>query len=138
MACPFCDPVRNRDRTLKNGKLVYVILSDPRLVFGHLLIIPKRHVEKLSQLTAEERKELIGTAVEFQEKILEKIAEGCDLRQNYRPFQKEDGIKVNHLHLHLLPRELHDNLYQQFQIYETGVFRPLSKEESKELTGKLC
>ena len=120
------------------GKQVYVMLSSPRLMPGHLLIIPKRHVEQLSELTLKERGELFEITIEFQEKILGTIAAGCDLRQNFRPFQKEDGIKVNHLHIHLLPRDLYDNLYQHCQIYEKEIFKTLSAGEAKEMTAKLC
>ena len=45
------------------------MFSNPRLMEGHLLVIPKRHVEKLSELNEEERKELFDTVIEYQEKI---------------------------------------------------------------------
>ena len=57
-SCPFC----NWDKSLliKDGKLVYVQLSNPRPVDGHLLVIPKRHIEQLSELNVEEREELLA------------------------------------------------------------------------------
>ncbi|MEK7123070.1 MAG: HIT domain-containing protein, partial [Patescibacteria group bacterium] len=85
--CPFCHiKEREQERVLEEREHVFVILSDPRLVPGHLLVIPRRHVEKLSELDAEEREELFDTVVKYQEKILDKHAAGCDIRQNYRPF----------------------------------------------------
>jgi len=68
---------------------------------GHLLVIPKRHLEKLSELSKQEREELIDLIIEFTEKILNGLARGCDIRQNYRPFQTENNLKVDHLHIHL-------------------------------------
>ncbi|HUV72522.1 MAG TPA: HIT family protein [Clostridia bacterium] len=131
MDCPFCNLDKKRSRIVKEGKHVLVILSNPRLVDGHLLVIPKRHVEKASELGSKERKELFETVLEFQEKILSKFAAGCDIRQNYRPFQKQGDIKVNHLHFHLLPREFKDELYQKCQIHETEIFRMLTEKEKK-------
>lgn len=92
---------------------------------GHLLVIPKRHVEKISELNEEERKELFDTVIEFQEKIISKIAKGCDINQHYRPFQTQDKLKVNHLHIHILPRESKDELYQKSQKFEKDIFKPL-------------
>jgi diadenosine tetraphosphate (Ap4A) HIT family hydrolase len=131
MDCPFCKT--DKEKIIKEGKTVFVILSNPRLVKGHLLVIPKRHVERISELSEEERKELFKTVIEFQEKILSKFFPGCDIRQHYRPFQKQNNLKINHLHVHLLPREFKDNLYQNCQIFEKKIFKKLTKEEIKKL-----
>lgn len=124
MECPFCNINKEKTRIIKETDKVLVILSNPRLVEGHLLVIPKRHVEKLSELNDDEKKELFDTVIEFQENIL-KSASGCDIRQHYRPFQKQDNLKVNHLHIHLLPREFEDELYKKCQIYEKDIFEEL-------------
>ena len=104
---------------------------------GHLLVVPKRHVEKLSALQEDERRELFEKVIQFQEKILSKLASGCDIRQNYRPFQKQSNLKVNHLHIHLQPRELEDELYEKCQIFETKIFSNLTKEEKENITNLL-
>lgn len=134
MNCRFCKIDHKRSKIIREGKNVFVILSSPRLVDGHLLVIPKRHVEKLSQLNKEERDELVDTVIEFQEKILAKFSSGCDIRQNCRPFLRENEVKVDHLHFHLLPREFKDELYKKCQIYEKEVFRALTEEEMKKLS----
>ena len=97
---------------------------------GHLLAIPKRHVERLSELSEDEKKGLFDKVIEFQEKILKHYS-GCDIRQNYRPFQKQDGIKFNHLHIHLHPREFEDKLYQKCQIFEKKIFSELTNQEKE-------
>ena len=127
--CPFCNINHEITRVLKEGKHVWVMFSNPRLMPGHLLIVPKRHIEKISELNKEEKQELFDTVIEFQEKILEKLANGCDIRQNYRPFQKQDHIKVDHLHIHLCPRELFDELYERCQVFETDIFTKLHVDE---------
>ena len=133
MECPFCNINSEKTRILKDGNFTRVIFSNPRLMPGHLLVVPKRHVEEISDLDEKERKELFEMIVEFQEKILSKIAPGCDIRQNYRPFQKQDNLKINHLHIHLQPRENFDELYEKSQIFEKDVFKDLQSEELEEM-----
>jgi histidine triad (HIT) family protein len=129
MKCPFCEIDKEKNVILKEAKLFYVILSNPALMKGHTLIIPKRHIEKISDLLKEEEKELFELIKEFQEKILKNISSGCDLKQNYRPFQTQSKLKVNHLHFHLQPRNLYDEIYKKSQKFETEIFKEYPKEE---------
>ena len=129
MNCPFCEINKEKTRIIKKGRYCYVCFSNPGLMEGHLLIIPKRHVERISELNKEEREELINFVVEYQEKILDNIAKGCDIRQNYRPFQVQNKLKLDHLHIHLLPREFEDELYLKSQIFEKSIFKELTQEE---------
>ena len=125
--CPFCN-LSSKEVILKNGKSVSVISSNPRLMPGHLLVIIKRHVQKLSELTQEERVELLETLIEFEEKILSKLAPGCDIRQHYHPFLENDEVAVNHFHFHLQPREFKDELWKKTQRFEKSIFQELSTE----------
>jgi len=129
--CPFCEIIRGEssERILTKGEYVFTVLSNPRLVPGHLLVIPKRHIEKPSELTAVERKELLETVIAFQEKILQQVASGCDIRQNCRPFLPQSRLKINHLHFHLLPREFEDDLYSKCMVHERAIFQDLPQEE---------
>jgi diadenosine tetraphosphate (Ap4A) HIT family hydrolase len=130
MKCPFCDAVTNGSgRLITSRTHVFVVLSDPRLVAGHVLVVPKRHTLKLSELEHEEQKELFDTVVEFQKKIIKIYATGCDIRQNYRPFLKQGELKVDHIHIHLIPREFEDELYQKTQQFEKNIFQPLTETE---------
>lgn len=99
---------------------------------GHLLVIPVRHVEKLIDLSWDEKKELFQLVEEYEEKILKNIAKGCDIRQNYRPFIPQSRTKVNHLHIHLLPREFQDSFYHDVSQFEHAVFRSLEEKEVEE------
>jgi len=134
MNCPFCNIDKEGTRIIKEGKYNYVYFSNPRLMDGHLLVIPKRHIERLSELSKDEKEELFDLVIEYQEKILENIAKGCDIRQNYRPFQKQDDLKLDHLHIHLQPREFKDELYQKSQIFEKDIFRKLTQEEINKIS----
>lgn len=104
---------------------------------GHLLVIPKRHVEKISDLRPGEKRELWEMTEEFQEKIVGTLGNGCDIRQHHRPFQQQDALKIDHLHIHLQPRELYDKLYQVSQVHEKDIFRDLSDNEAHEVLDSL-
>ena len=129
MNCPFCEINKEKTRIINESEHTLVIMSNPRLMEGHLLIIPKRHIEKMSELKDYELRELVNKIIEFQEKILTRFSKGCDIKQNYRPFQKQDSLKVNHLHFHLQPRELFDELYEKCQIFEKEIFKNLEEKE---------
>ena len=132
--CPFCTTVKQEGRILKDGQYAYVILSNPRLVAGHLLVIPKRHIEgKLQDLSKEEQDEIFGFLVEFQAKILEKLASGCEIRQNYKPFIENSRTHVNHLHFHLYPREDRDELYEKIDFNRDPIFKEILEKEKKRI-----
>jgi histidine triad (HIT) family protein len=134
MNCPFCKIItENSERIIRQTERVFVVLSNPKLMRGHLLVIPKRHVEKLSELDKEERVELFEEIINIENKIIEKIASGCDITQHYRPFIQQNNLKVDHVHFHLKPREFEDELYKKVQIHEKELFSELTKEELKSL-----
>lgn len=129
--CRFCGIEERENQTvLEVRDKVIVVLSNPRLMPGHLLVIPKRHVLNLFDLDADERQELFDTVLEYQGKIMKHLAPGCDVRQHNRPFHAESAIKVDHVHVHLHPRFMKDELHQKSQINEVAVFQPLLDEEA--------
>ena len=131
--CPFCTIATQRDRILKEGTYMYVIFSNPRLMPGHLLVIPKRHVARLSELTDEEKKELLDLLIEFEEKILAKLSLGCDIRQNYKPYVTNSKTSVKHFHFHLYPRNLNDEMHQTIDPHQKPLYRDLLPEGKERL-----
>lgn len=130
MNCPFCNTlVNDRDRIIKETEFSFIILSDPKLMEGHLLVIPKRHVSKPAELDKDELADWFNQTVLLQEKVLEKISPGCDISEHYRPFIPDNGLKVSHLHFHVRPRFLDDELFSKVQIFENKIFSKPSNEE---------
>lgn len=130
MECPFCK--NNKERIFSESENVKVIFSDPRLTKGHLLVIPKRHVERTWELTVDEINEIFIFLKDLQKKISETIGTGCDIRQNYRPFMIQNHLKVDHIHFHLIPRTFEDEIYKKTQIFEKEVFQDLTEKEVHE------
>jgi len=95
---------------------------------GHILVIPIRHVEKLSDLNEQELLEIMKTVIEYQKKILT-FAKGCTIHNNYMPFLPESRTTVDHLHIHLWSRENKDELYEKMLIHQHDLFHDLSQED---------
>jgi diadenosine tetraphosphate (Ap4A) HIT family hydrolase len=134
MECRFCNlEEKESERILKVFTHCTVIFSNPRLMPGHLLVIPKRHLLNLCELSEEERKELFDVTITYQEKILKHVAPGCDIKQHNRPFITENDLKVDHLHIHLQPRGFEDELYLKSQIHDIQIFQKLTQVEVSEL-----
>jgi diadenosine tetraphosphate (Ap4A) HIT family hydrolase len=127
--CPFCDLDSEKTRTIRKGKLTTVILSNPRLMPGHTLVIPNRHIEEPWQLTDEEILEIFNDIKFVQAKLLSDFATGCDVRQNYRPFIPQGRVKIDHVHFHVLPRTSEDELFQKSMRFERELFLDLPEDE---------
>ncbi len=126
--CPFCNV---NERIIKETELALIILSNPRKVPGHFLVIPKRHIERPWDLSHEEIQSIFELISIIQQTIVSKLNAGCDIRQNYRPFMKQDRIKVDHVHYHVYPRMLEDELYQKVEKFEREMFVPLPAGEAE-------
>lgn len=131
--CPFCV---GDERVLKSNGTAQVMLSNPRKVPGHFLVVPKRHVEKPWELTTKELTDIFELVYFIEQKIIGKLGDGCDVRQNYRPFLGQNGLKVNHIHFHVIPRAQEDYIYQISEKYDTELFAELDTTEAKAV-GKL-
>ncbi len=128
--CPFCEP---QARVLRENDNAIVILSNPRKVPGHFLALPKRHVEKPWDLKPQELQSIFELIFFVEQKILGKLGDGVDIKQNYRPFLKQGRLKVDHVHFHVYPRSMEDYLYQVSEKYETDLFAELDDLERKEV-----
>jgi len=128
--CPFCNP---KERILKENDLAEVVLSNPRKVPGHFLVMPKRHVEKPWDLTKDEVTSIFELIFFIEQKVIGKLGDGCDIKQNYRPFMPQSRLKADHIVFHVYPRSLYDYLYKVAEIYETDLFADLDDVERSEV-----
>lgn len=96
--CAFC----NSSETVLENDLAYSVFDRFPVSEGHMLIIPKRHVESFFDTTREER-DALGQLVERCRDLL---------MERYRPDGFNLGVNdgeaagqtVMHLHIHLIPR----------------------------------
>lgn len=126
--CPFCSA---GERVLKQNEHAQAILSNPRKVPGHFLVIPKRHVEKPWELTSVQLRGIFDLVFFIEQKLIAAgLGDGCDVRQNYRPFLSQSNLKVDHVHFHVIPRAHEDYIYQISEKYDTELFAALDKTEA--------
>jgi diadenosine tetraphosphate (Ap4A) HIT family hydrolase len=129
--CPFCNAT---DRVLRENEHAILILSNPRKVPGHFLVLPKRHIEEPWQLTADELTDIFKLIFVAEKVILKgALGTGVDIRQNYRPFKKQDELKKNHVLFHVVPRSKDDYIYSVSEKFEKDLFADLDDLERKEV-----
>lgn len=123
MNCPFCHLAASA-RALAQDAHASVIFSNPRLMPGHLLVIPHRHVQALWELEETEMISLWRHIAAFEQKLIAAgLGTGCDIRQNYRPFLPDGKLKQSHLHVHIQPRSFEDQLYASCPVPKPRSFK---------------
>lgn len=98
MRCPFCSP----DSVLFENEYAFVKEDAYPVSRGHLLIIPKRHVETCFSLTEAELSGVLSLLGQAKIYLDEKYApDGYTVGMNCGTAA---GQTVPHAHLHLIPR----------------------------------
>ncbi len=126
MNCPFCEP---KQRVLKENTHAYLMLSNPRRMEGHFLVIPKRHIELPWEVTKEEIVDIFELIKFVQQRLVPFLGEGTRVQQNYMPFLPDSKFKVAHTHYHVMPRNFKDKMYELVDVHDTALFEDLSVEE---------
>lgn len=99
--CPFCD-----QKTLKSAvaedEYVYVVknltqydLWEFHKVEDHLMVVPKRHTETISELTSAERLAIMEKVAEYESKGYSVYARGVGFIKKSVKHQHTHLIKVN-------------------------------------------
>lgn len=97
--CLFCDLAKN---CVIENDLCYMIYDKFPVAAGHALVIPKRHVETVFEMNAEEWA-AAGILIELTKKEIEKQfqPQGYNLKVN---CGKAAGQEVMHAHIHIVPK----------------------------------
>ena len=112
MPCRFCEHEKMKDAIVYSDESVYVALSDNPLSYGHVLIVPRKHIERLEELSTDETVALFLVVKNMLPRLL-KAVNACDynLLINAGPTANQS---VFHLHIHVIPRGLHGNHLDAF------------------------
>ncbi|HKC04851.1 MAG TPA: HIT domain-containing protein [Patescibacteria group bacterium] len=117
--CPFCSLVLGQDDEINKQEYI-VYQNDSTLAYvspkwwinnpGHVLVVPKKHVENIYNIPDE----LLGDVYKTAKKIAIAIKEtyesdGTSMRQHNEPAGNQD---VWHFHVHVFPRFANDELYK--------------------------
>lgn len=100
MACLFC--ILDPNRIILSNDHAVAIRDGFPVSKGHTLIIPKRHIASLFELTAEEQTALFDLLGLARKQLLDEIEpDGFNIGINDGTAA---GQTVMHLHIHLIPR----------------------------------
>lgn len=116
---------------------IRVAISNPRLMEGHLLVMPRRHVTEFDQLGYEEGVLMFRVCDKLRHLIKASgFAPGCDIRLNDRPYKQREG-QVEHVKMHVMPRWPGDpfNVESEKQLWK--LFTELTSEEIQATSSKL-
>ena len=130
-SCVFCQESVLEVQTIYATDRAAVIQTHKPVVDGHVLIIPKRHVERFEELTLEE----IG---EMQEAIKRVDRAEKNLYGNpaYLLLQKngtDAGQSVPHVHFHYLPRQANEShVLFALRMFLADLANPITREQMEE------
>ncbi|AFL94878.1 hypothetical protein CL1_0673 [Thermococcus cleftensis] len=100
MECPFCSA--RPGTILYEDELIRILLDSYPASRGHLLVVPRRHVESWWELSEEEKVALIRGMELAMEKLAQVLKpDGFNVGIN---LGRAAGQTVPHLHLHVIPR----------------------------------
>ncbi|MFC1842637.1 HIT domain-containing protein [Candidatus Dependentiae bacterium] len=106
-SCAFCKQLaQNKDQSnfiLKRFKHSFVMLNKYPYNAGHLLVLPIKHVSALSELSKEERTELMELT-NLSIDILYKSLKNDGLNAGFNLGKAAGAGIPSHLHMHVLPR----------------------------------
>lgn len=107
MDCIFCKIVKGqiKARTILETQKSLAFLDAFPLAPGHSLVIPKNHYEKIQDMSLADNADLFGTVHEVVS-MVDKIT-GATLIAVHNG--KESGQEVPHVHVHIVPRSVHDS-----------------------------
>jgi diadenosine tetraphosphate (Ap4A) HIT family hydrolase len=130
IACPFCsEEVIERQKVYESPEALAILTYKPAAP-GHMLIIPKRHVERFEGLQASEIAEMMEM-IHKVDSAAKKIygTSGSFIMEKNGP---EAGQSVPHVHFHYIPcHEGGSAALLALKILTADLFSPLTEEEMK-------
>jgi histidine triad (HIT) family protein len=129
--CIFCKIVKKEIP----AKIVYedesclAFLDINPLVLGHTLVITKKHVKSIFDVSEEDAKHIFEVAKKIALQMKEKLnAEGINF---FQASEEAAGQSVPHFHLHIIPRRKNDDI--DFNRWWISKVKKVEDEELEEI-----
>lgn len=118
-----------KDRTIAENETAWAFLTNIPITPGHALVVPKRVVATVEELTEQELLDIFSLASQVKDALRKTFgAEGFNCAWN----EGEDyGQSVPHFHLHIVPRTPGDDGITKYEPRKF-LYRPGSREPSPE------
>lgn len=133
MDCVFCKIISGEipSKFLKETSDSVSFLDAFPLAKGHVLVIPKKHHQKIQDMTSEENGDLFSLVHEMITKV--DSVTGSTLVAVHNG--EEAGQEIPHVHVHLVPRSKNDSAGAIHSMFNSSL--TLSESEMDELYNKL-
>jgi diadenosine tetraphosphate (Ap4A) HIT family hydrolase len=98
--CPFCN--LDRSKLIVESEVAFALLDAFPVTEGHTLIVPRRHVTSIFQLSPQDLAALWAMVGEVRQRLQQNLAfDGVNVGVN---DGSAAGQTVEHAHIHLIPR----------------------------------
>ena len=139
MDCVFCESREVQDRIIFENDLVSAFPSNAPITKGHVLIVAKRHVARIEELSQKERDAVFNLAEKLKKAIKESLgAEGFNNAWNDGEIA---GQSIPHFHLHIVPRISGDEGITEYEprkfLYRPGSRARSAQEELKQIAARI-
>jgi diadenosine tetraphosphate (Ap4A) HIT family hydrolase len=99
--CPFCEP-RAADQVIGQNASAFAVPDGYPVSPGHTLVIPRRHVADILELSADETVDVLRLVGEVIARLkTERLPDGFNVGVN---IGRAAGQTVMHAHVHVIPR----------------------------------
>jgi len=133
MDCIFCKIISGDIpvKILKETSQSISFLDAFPLAKGHALVIPKKHHQKIQDMTGEENTDLFSLVHEIISRV--DTITGSTLVAIHNG--KDAGQEIPHVHVHLVPRDKNDSAGAIHSMFDSSL--KLSDSENDEICEKL-
>ncbi|MCD6523009.1 MAG: HIT family protein [Candidatus Diapherotrites archaeon] len=114
MDCVFCDIVAGKEKASKiyEDEHTLAFMDIGQVTKGHVLVIPKRHIETIDEMSEQDALHLARTVYIITKAVKQALnAEGINIIQSNG---KAAGQHIKHIHFHILPRFTGDGIEIHF------------------------
>jgi histidine triad (HIT) family protein len=128
-ACVFCDIIAGRGSAavVLDEPDILAFLDHRPLLAGHVLVVPRTHVQTLNDLPAEQ----VGPYFLVVQRVARAVEAATGADGSFVAANIKISQSVPHLHVHVVPRTKGDGLFgKTFQWHR----RPYPSPEAMELT----
>jgi len=136
--CIFCKILKNKtskkDFVLLCSKHCFAVLNTFPYNNGHTLIVTKRHLKSLEQLTDQELIDINKTLISVKSR-LKKIIKPDGFNVGINIGRGAGAGIVNHLHIHLVPRWIGDTNFMPI-VADTKIISQSLKELRRQFKAK--
>jgi bis(5'-adenosyl)-triphosphatase len=108
----FCIKEQTNKTVFYESEHIIILYDIKPVVKGHILIIPKRHIEDTLELTNEEIYDMNSVLKKVLPRILEMYGDEHRSYNISSQIGQYSGRSVPHLHIHIIPRRK-DDIYQE-------------------------